>query len=77
MTDFMNLRIQKGEETALIEFDNAGKSLSVYGVSVNNEFDVPRWDMTIMDNWELMMGRYKNPRSGSTTGMVSNNRVSI
>ncbi len=77
MTDFMNLRIQKGEETALIEFDNAGKSLSVYGVSVNNEFDVPRWDMTIMDNWELMMGRYKNPRSGSTTRMVSNNRVSI
>ena len=56
MTDFMNLRIQKGEETALIEFDSAGKSLSVYGVSVNNEFDVPHWDMTIMDNWELMIG---------------------
>ena len=35
----MNLRIQKGEETALTEFDGAGKSLSVYGVSVNNEFD--------------------------------------
>lgn len=56
MTDFMNLRIQKGEETALTEFDSAGKSLSVYGVSVNNEFDVPHWDMTIMDNWELMIG---------------------
>ena len=28
MTDFMNLRIQKGEESALIEFDNLGKSLS-------------------------------------------------
>ena len=56
MTDFMNLRIQKGEETALTEFDGAGKSLSVYGVSVNNEFDVPHWDMTIMDNWELMIG---------------------
>lgn len=37
----MNLRIQKGGETALIEFDSAGKSLSVYGVSVNNESDVP------------------------------------
>jgi len=45
----MNLRIQKGEETALTEFDGAGKSLSVYGVSVNNKFDVPHWDMTIMD----------------------------
>lgn len=56
MTDFMNLRIQKGEETALTGFDSAGKSLSVYGVSVNNEFDVPHWDMTIMDNWELMIG---------------------
>ena len=55
MTDFMNLRIQKGEETALIEFDSAGKSLSVYGVSVNNEFDVPRCDMTIMDNWALII----------------------
>ena len=51
----MNLRIQKGEETALIEFDNAGKSLTVYGVSVNNEFDVPRWDMVIMDNWALII----------------------
>ena len=49
------IRIQKGEETALIEFDSAGKSLSVYGVSVNNEFDVPRWDMTIMDNWALII----------------------
>ena len=25
MTDFMNLRIQKGEETALIEFDSAAR----------------------------------------------------
>ncbi|MCS3208959.1 hypothetical protein NXX20_12025 [Bacteroides stercoris] len=58
MTDFMNLRIQKGEETALTEFDSAGKSLSVYGVSVNNEFDVPHWDMAIMDNWELMIGNW-------------------
>lgn len=55
MTDFMNLRIQKGEEAALIEFDNLGKSLSVYGVSVNKDFDVPRWEMTIMDDWELMI----------------------
>ncbi len=22
----------------------------------NNEFDVPHWDMIIMDNWELMIG---------------------
>ena len=55
MTDFMNLRIQKGEESALIEFDNLGKSLSVYGVSVNKAFDVPRWEMTVMDDWELMI----------------------
>lgn len=51
----MNLRIQKGEEAALIEFDNLGKSLSVYGVSVNRAFDVPRWEMTIMDGWELII----------------------
>lgn len=55
MTDFMNLRIQKGEEAALIEFDRLGKSLSVYGVSVNHEFDVPRWEMTVMDDWELII----------------------
>lgn len=55
ITDFMNLRIQKGEEAALIEFDKAGKSLSVYGVSVNRTFDVPRWEITIMDDWELMI----------------------
>ena len=56
MTDFMNLRIQKGEEAALIEFDNLGRSLSVYGVSVNRKLDVPRWEMIIMDDWELTLG---------------------
>lgn len=55
MNDFMNLRIQKGEEAALIEFDNLGKNLSVYGVPVNKDFDVPRWEMTIMDGWELII----------------------
>lgn len=55
MTDFMNLRIQKGKETALIEFNSADKSLSVYEGSVNNEFDEPRWDMVIMDNWALII----------------------
>ena len=40
---------------ALIEFNSADKSLSVYEGSVNNEFDVPRWDMTIMDNWALII----------------------
>lgn len=34
MTDFMNLRIQKGDEAAQIEFSHQGRSLSVYGVSV-------------------------------------------
>lgn len=55
MTDFMNLRIQKGEEAALIEFDRLGKSLSVYGVSVNKQYDIPRWEMTVMDDWELII----------------------
>lgn len=56
MTDFMNLRIKKGDEAALIEFDNHGKSLSVYGVSVkNSDSDVPTWEMTILDNWELII----------------------
>lgn len=55
MTDFMNLRIQKGEEAALIEFDSLGKSLSVYGVSVNKQYDIPRWEMTVMDDWELII----------------------
>lgn len=54
MTDFLNLRIQKGEEAALIEFSSLGKSLSVYGVSVTMiKEDLPRWDMTNMDDFEL------------------------
>lgn len=55
MTDFMNLRIKVGEEAAQIEFSHQGISLSVYGVSVNRTFDVPRWEMTKLDDWELMM----------------------
>lgn len=56
MNDFMNLRIQKGDEAALIEFDRLGKSLSVYGVSSTKiAGEVPKWEMTIMDDWELMM----------------------
>lgn len=55
MTDFMNLRIHKGEEAVLIEFDSLGKSLSVYGVSVNKQYDIPRWEMTVMDDWELII----------------------
>lgn len=57
MSDFMNLTIKKGNEAALIEFSQLGISLSVYGVSVtmvaNN---TPKWDMTILDNWELIIG---------------------
>lgn len=50
---FMNLRIQKGEETAQIEFSHRGKSLSVYGVSITKvEPDIPKWEMTILDDWE-------------------------
>lgn len=56
MTDFMNLRIQKGDEAALIEFSHQGKSLSVYGVSSSKtDGEVPRWEMTIIDNFELLM----------------------
>lgn len=55
MTDFMNLRIQKGEEAALIEFSSLGKSLSVYGVSVNRKYSVPKWEMTILDDFELLI----------------------
>lgn len=50
----LNLRIKVGEEVALIEFDRLGKSLSVFGVSVNKQYDVPKW--AVMDNWELIMG---------------------
>lgn len=54
VTDFMNLRIQKGEEVTLIEFSSRGKSLSVYGVSMTKIIgDVPKWEMSILDNWEL------------------------
>lgn len=57
MTGFIHLGIQKGEETALIEYDNRGISLSVYGVSLlNKDFDIPRWEMINMDNWELILG---------------------
>lgn len=56
MTVFMNLRIQKGEEAALIEFSSLGKSLSVYGSSVTKNGDgVPRWDVTVIDDFELML----------------------
>ena len=53
MSDFMNLRIQKGEETAQIEFSHRGKSLSVYGVSITKiEPDIPKWEIIILDDWE-------------------------
>lgn len=53
---FFNLRIEKGDEAALIEFSHLGKSLSVYGASVtDNGNGVPRWDVTIIDDFELML----------------------
>lgn len=53
---FMNARIQKGEETAIIEFSNLHKSFSVYSVSVTMiDEDLPRYDMIILDNWEKTM----------------------
>ncbi len=55
MTGFMNLRIRKGEEAALLEYDSQGKSLSVYGVSVKDSGGTPHWEMTIMDSWELTL----------------------
>lgn len=55
MTDFMNLRIQKGDEAALVELSSLGKSLSVYGVSINHKYDVPSWEMTILDDFELLI----------------------
>ena len=51
----MNLRIRKGEEAALLEYDSLGKSLSVYGVSVKDSGGTPHWEMTIMDSWELTL----------------------
>mgnify|MGYP001543993593 FL=1 len=55
MTGFMNLRIRKGEEAALLEYDSLGKSLSVYGVSVKDSGGTPHREMTIMDSWELTL----------------------
>lgn len=56
MTDFMNLLIQRGNEATLIEFSHQGKSLSVYGVSSSKTIgEVPKWEMTILDDWELMI----------------------
>lgn len=56
MSDFMNLRIQKGEETAQIEFSHKGKSLSVYGVAITKiEPDIPKWEMIIFDDWEKII----------------------
>ena len=56
MSDFLNLRIQKGEETALIEFSYLGKSLSVYGISVTHvEGSVPNWEMIVLDDWEMII----------------------
>lgn len=56
MSDFLNLRIQKGEEVALIEFSHFDKSLSVYGISVTEvENGVPNWEMIVLDDWELLI----------------------
>lgn len=53
---FLNLRIQKGDEAALIEFSNLGNSLSVYGVSVTMiDRHTPRWNMTNLDDFELIL----------------------
>lgn len=57
MCNFMNLRIQKGDEAALFALSSQGMSLSVYGMSVTEaDDDVPKWEMTNLDNWELIIG---------------------
>lgn len=57
MCNFMNLRIQKGDEAALLALSSQGMSLSVYGMSVAEaDDDVPKWEMTNLDNWELIIG---------------------
>lgn len=58
MCDFMNARIQKGDEVAAIEYAAKGNSLSVYGFSetqVDDKGNVPKWNLTNLDNWELVM----------------------
>lgn len=56
MCNFMNLRIQIGDEAALLELSSQGMSLSVYGMSVTKEDDdVPKWEMTNLDDWELII----------------------
>ena len=56
MCNFMNLRIQKGDEAALLALSSQGMSLSVYGMSVTEEDDdVPKWEMTNLDSWELII----------------------
>lgn len=43
MCNFMNLRIQKGDEAALLALSSLGMSLSVYGMSVTEaDDDVPK-----------------------------------
>lgn len=54
MNLFLNVRLQKGEEEAVHDF--SGKSFSVYGISVTNtSTDVPRCDMTILDDLETII----------------------
>lgn len=53
MNDFLNSRIQIGEEAAILKF--SGKSFSVYGVSVDKKQDVPRYTMIILDQFEKIM----------------------
>lgn len=48
---FMSICLQKGEDEAISEF--VGKSFSVYGRSVTYiNPDLPRWDVTVLDDWE-------------------------
>ena len=57
MCNLMNLRIQKGDEAALLALSSQGMSLSVYGMSVTEaDDDVPKWEMANLDNWELIIG---------------------
>lgn len=53
VTNYLNTQIRKGREGTLLQF--AGKSFSVYGVSIDKTYQVPHHTMINLDTFEQIM----------------------
>lgn len=53
MTDYINIQLQQGVSEAIEAF--AGKSFSVYGVSTDNDGDIPKSYMILLDYFNKVL----------------------